>query len=199
MRRNIIKSDLFLIEVAIESPEWKKLNLDPIRYVKDVVATALAVCMGYESILSDLRDNKLFPAIIEYAEEKERGPSIELAILLSNDERLHKLNLQFLVKDSPTNVLSFLNEEISSIGGAENIRMMGGRNSPLYIGDMAISYQRIYEESVEQKKDFYAYFAHIIVHGVLHLLGFDHMKDKEAGIMMSLEDQILESFEGRRV
>jgi probable rRNA maturation factor len=57
----------------------------------------------------------------------------------------------------------------------------------LFLGDIAISYQRIIEESEEQNKTFLEHFSHLLIHSFLHLLGFDHVKASEAIIMEKIE------------
>jgi probable rRNA maturation factor len=96
-----------------------------------------------------------------------------LTILLAGDPELQALNLKFRKKDKPTNVLSFPSQE------------------PSYIGDIALSYRTIASEARAQKKRFSHHAAHMAVHGVLHLLGFDHERPKEATTMEELETALL--------
>lgn len=110
----------------------------------------------------------------------ELSSKIELSIDLMDDIAIAKLNNDFRHKDKPTNVLSFPNNEDLS---ADEI-------DP-YIGDIAISYDRILEESKEQGKDLKNHYAHMIVHAILHLMGYDHESDSEAEIMEAKERKIL--------
>jgi probable rRNA maturation factor len=98
-------------------------------------------------------------------------------IMLADDKILQDLNKEFRARDYPTNVLSFPEE-----------MMIGCR---LYLGDIAISYERVTQEASQQNKNFKNHYAHMIVHGILHLLGYDHQTDEQAGIMEALEVQIL--------
>ena len=100
--------------------------------------------------------------------------SAALTILLSNDKRLQALNVQFRGKDKPTNVLSF-----------------PAADGPLYLGDVAISHGAVRREARAQKKTFSAHAAHLAVHGILHLRGYDHEKVKDARVMEALETAIL--------
>jgi probable rRNA maturation factor len=97
----------------------------------------------------------------------------EVTILLADDARVRTLNREFRWKDKPTNVLSF--------PGAE----------PPYLGDIAIAYQTVAKQARTQRKRFAAHAAHLTVHGILHLLSYDHQEDAAAEIMETLEIQIL--------
>ena len=83
------------------------------------------------------------------------------------------LNMTFRAKDKPTNVLSFL----------------AGRED--YLGDVAMAYGVTRKEAREQKKPFSDHATHLVVHGVLHLLGYDHENARAAKIMEPLEVEIL--------
>jgi probable rRNA maturation factor len=95
-------------------------------------------------------------------------------ILLANDAKLKSLNLEFRGKDKPTNVLSFPAE---------------GRGP--YLGDIAVAFGVTSREAQEAGKPFAAHAMHLVVHGVLHLLGYDHERASEARIMEPLEIAIL--------
>jgi probable rRNA maturation factor len=96
-----------------------------------------------------------------------------LTILLSNDKKLRTLNMTFRGKDKPTNVLSF------------PARVDG------YLGDVAMAYGVTAKEAREQKKPFGDHATHLVVHGVLHLLGYDHETARAAKVMEPLETRIL--------
>lgn len=86
----------------------------------------------------------------------------------------HDLNLQFRGKDKPTNVLSFPYEDMDD-----------------YLGDIIICLPVVEQEAVTQQKTVEQHFAHMIVHGVLHLSGHDHETDIEAEKMEALESDIM--------
>jgi probable rRNA maturation factor len=111
----------------------------------------------------------------------DRHPLIEISILLSNDDKLQELNKLYRGKNKPTNVLSF----------PSNTPPTKGRD--VYLGDIAISFNTLYNEAREQNKTFQDHFIHMVVHSILHLLGYDHEKKAEAAIMESLEKKILSS------
>ncbi|WP_440053885.1 rRNA maturation RNase YbeY [Pseudoalteromonas sp. T1lg65] len=102
----------------------------------------------------------------------------ELTIRIADEDESQSLNSQYRGKDKPTNVLSF---PFDAPPGIE---------LPL-IGDLIICPQVVYSESVEQEKAFHDHFAHMVIHGCLHLLGFDHINEQDAVEMETLEKQIL--------
>ena len=102
----------------------------------------------------------------------------ELTIRIVDREESHALNHQYRGKDRPTNVLSFPAE------------LPPGVDIPL-LGDIVICAPLVAEEASEQEKTNRAHWAHLTVHGVLHLLGHDHQADEEAEEMERLEISIL--------
>jgi probable rRNA maturation factor len=121
------------------------------------------------------RDPRALSLIRRAAREalaKSRRPRA-LTILLSDDAHLKELNALFRGRAKPTNVLSF------PAGAAD------------YLGDVAIAYGVAMREARAEGKSFAAHAAHLAVHGVLHLLGYDHEKTREAAVMEALEARIL--------
>ena len=99
-------------------------------------------------------------------------------IKIVNNEEMINLNKQFRKKESSTNVLSFTNQDISkSITGN--------------LGDIAINYDFIKRESKEQGKTFDDHIIHMLIHGIYHILGFDHENDKMATVMEEKEIALL--------
>lgn len=103
-----------------------------------------------------------------------------LSILLTDDAEMRKLNAGWRAKDKPTNVLSF---------PAENA--VDPARPPEFLGDVALGLATCRREAREQGKAFADHVAHLTVHGVLHLLGYDHMDDEQAEAMEPLETSIL--------
>lgn len=125
--------------------------------------------------------------VFEFISVLEPEKKYEVSVKLSNDKELQSLNKKFMGKDRPTNVLSFpfLNFKEGSLERKGEVEV--------YLGDIAISYERIYNESKEQNKTFRNHFIHLIIHSLLHLLGYDHKTKKQAVKMESLEIKILNS------
>ena len=106
----------------------------------------------------------------EAARGRKKG---EITLRIVDAAESQALNRDFRGKDKPTNVLSF---------------PMG---EPDYLGDIVICAPVVAAEAVEQGKTARAHWAHMVVHGVLHLLGHDHIKDDEAEKMEALERKLL--------
>jgi probable rRNA maturation factor len=105
------------------------------------------------------------------------GPS-EVALVLSNDSKQRALNKKWRGKDQTTNVLSFAQlEPFSPLSGL--------------LGDIVLARQTVASEAQNQQKSFEHHFVHLVVHGFLHILGYDHLDDKQADEMESLETAIL--------
>jgi probable rRNA maturation factor len=116
-------------------------------------------------------------AAIRLAKPKVKGAA-ELSIVLTNDEEQHELNRQWRGKDSSTNVLSF--PQIEPFGPVIGI-----------LGDITLARETLEREAAEQGTSFADHFTHLVVHGFLHILGYDHLDDAQALQMESLETQIL--------
>ena len=98
-----------------------------------------------------------------------------------DDNVMIKYNKKFHGKDETTNVLSF-----------ENKNKFIGDN--LYLGEIVLCYNKIVEEAMQFNKSFKERLWHLFVHGVLHTLGYDHIKDDERAKMEALEAEILSKF-----
>ncbi|AAX87007.1 TPA: rRNA maturation RNase YbeY [Haemophilus influenzae] len=107
------------------------------------------------------------------------GNEVEMTVRIVDEAESHELNLTYRGKDRPTNVLSFPFECPDEV------------ELPL-LGDLVICRQVVEREAAEQEKPLMAHWAHMVVHGCLHLLGYDHIEDDEAEEMESLETQIMQ-------
>ncbi len=101
----------------------------------------------------------------------------EVSILLTDDREMRALNRTWRGKDAPTNVLSFPASDDPS--------------RPGLLGDVALAYETSQKEADAMGLALADHAAHLVVHGVLHLLGFDHEADQEAARMEALESQAL--------
>lgn len=106
-------------------------------------------------------------------------PQAEVTIRIVEEEESQQLNRDYRGKDKPTNVLSFPFEAPPGI----EIDLLG---------DLVICKQVVEAEAKEQAKSLSAHWAHMIVHGSLHLLGYDHIEDEEAEEMESIETEIMQ-------
>lgn len=113
---------------------------------------------------------------------KNRGRAGSVAVRVVDDETIHEINREYREVDRPTDVISFPAEE-----GEEILAPPDG-----FIGDIVISYPRAEEQSAEYGHSVRRELSFLAVHGTLHLLGYDHMKEEEAGEMFALQDEILD-------
>ena len=121
-------------------------------------------------------------AVVERAAVAALGDRIGgVVVLLTDDETVRDLNNRFRGKDRPTNVLSFPAAEMPGVGG----------EAPL--GDIVLAYGVCAAEATEQSKTLRNHLTHLVVHGVLHLLGRDHEDDADAEAMEGEERTVLAS------
>jgi len=107
---------------------------------------------------------------------------VSLRVVTSAESR--KLNFAWRNKDKPTNVLSFpAGEEV-----------LVGEEGAHQLGDLAVCAQVVAREAKEQQKDSAAHWAHMMIHGVLHLLGYDHETARDAKVMEAIEINVLQQF-----
>jgi probable rRNA maturation factor len=154
------------IAILIEAPQW----LSALPKAEAVVERAARAAFAAAALPSDLAS--------------------ECAILLADDERLRELNRRFRGKDRPTNVLSFPAEPKDD-DYANRPVVIAQDDQPHLWGDVAIAYGITAAEAAEQGKTLADHLSHLVVHGVLHLIGHDHEAAAEAERMESLERQIL--------
>ena len=105
-----------------------------------------------------------------------------IAVILYDEEAARELNFNYRQKNYATNVLSFALNEGESV-------LISKKNE--LNGDLIFCPQVIEREAAEQNKSLLAHYAHLTIHGVLHLMGYDHMNDEEAEIMEELEIRIM--------
>lgn len=106
-------------------------------------------------------------------------------------DEVQELNAVYRHKDKPTNVLTFPFEEPELPPEVEAEMQSEQENAGVYLGDLVICVDVLRKEAQEQQKTYIEHAAHLIVHGCLHLLGYDHISDEEAQEMEGLEIEIL--------
>lgn len=119
-------------------------------------------------------------------------PPAELYLRVVGADDSQRLNHEYRGKNKPTNVLSFPAIEPDLVEASLKQALAGG--PPLMLGDIIIAAPVIIEEAKAQKKHIKDHLAHMVVHGVLHLFGHDHIDDHDAQIMEDLERSILSGF-----
>lgn len=112
----------------------------------------------------------------------------EVSVLAASDDRIAQLNAEFRGKPAPTNVLSWPSIDLSAERPGDTPDL--ARALP-ELGDIALSYGVCTTEAQDAGKPLEDHVTHLIVHGLMHLLGFDHLRDKDAALMEGLESRIL--------
>ncbi len=114
---------------------------------------------------------------------------MELSVRIVGNDESQALNREYRGKDKPTNVLSFPGIEPDGLVDAFDQAEAGG--PPAMLGDLVIAGPVVVAEAGEQNKQVHHHLAHLSVHGVLHLMGFDHIEEEDALEMEALEREIL--------
>lgn len=122
----------------------------------------------------------------EFGEEEYDKNDFYLSLLITTNEIIQKINKEYRGKDMPTDVISFAYNETENIGPIN------------VIGDIIISIDRVKEQAKEYNHSEEREFYYVLCHGMLHLLGYDHMTENEKGIMRKKEEEILEKFKYKR-
>ncbi|MDH3476071.1 MAG: rRNA maturation RNase YbeY [Rhodospirillales bacterium] len=154
------------IKVLTQDPGWAEA-LDRCEELAE--RAARAALQGQNALVTDW--------------SKERP--VELSLVLANDGLLRRLNRDFRGRDASTNVLSF----------ADFDRTMAEAPGPVLLGDVILARETLILEAHEQNKSVADHLAHLVVHGVLHLLGHDHEDPSDAEAMETLERDILAGLE----
>ena len=112
------------------------------------------------------------------------GAAGEVSVLLADDATVRELNRRYRGEDRPTNVLSFP-------AGAAVPPRFAADDEPAPLGDVALALETVLREAAEAGIGAADHLAHLVVHGALHLLGYDHGTDAEAAVMENLETEVL--------
>jgi probable rRNA maturation factor len=157
-----------LVDTVIEDPRWEAFGLAPMAE-RAAQATLAALDLP--------------------------GDGFAIALMACDDARIATLNAEFRGKPVPTNVLSWPSEDRASEqpGQMPDLPEPGDAEDPTELGDIAIAYDTCAREAAEQGKLMADHVTHLIVHGVLHLLGFDHIDDADATLMEATEVRALAS------
>lgn len=114
-----------------------------------------------------------------------RKAGLQVDLTLHDDEAQRALNLEWRGKDKSTNVLSFPLESLEDPAPADR---------PRQLGDITLALQTVVKEARELQKPLSDHFMHLVIHGGLHLLGYDHIRAKQAEEMEALETKLLSRF-----
>ncbi len=118
------------------------------------------------------------------SDEFEAEKPIYMSIALIDNFEIQRINRDFRGKDSPTDVISFAYHETEDY-------MIGPYDT---LGDIVISLEKVEEQSVDYGHSFEREFYYVLTHGILHLLGYDHIEDEDKKEMRIREEELLEKF-----
>ena len=140
-----------------------------------------------------LLDSSLAAASATFAELGLPQAGFTLCVMGCDDTRIAALNADFRGKPSPTNILSWPSEErgAQKAGAMPDLPVAGSAADPNHLGDIAIAYDTCHAEARAGGKPPKDHITHLIVHGVLHILGFDHIRDADGDLMEAVEARIL--------
>ena len=149
------------IALTIGAPAWRRHLPDPERVCREALAATLA-----------------------RVPDARARPAAEVSILLADDATVRRLNADYRGSDRPTNVLSFpLFEEARARASSP------AGTWPL--GDIVLAFETVRDEAAAQAKPLPHHVSHLLIHGCLHLLGYDHQGATEAALMERLEREVL--------
>jgi len=111
----------------------------------------------------------------------------EMTLLLTTDKAVQTLNHDYRGMDKPTNVLSFPHYE------RRELIKLGKQAQPIYAGDIAVAYQYVVKEAKAEQKVLLDHVTHLVIHGILHLFGYDHDTDSRAARMEKMERELMAS------
>ena len=157
-----------LADCVIEDARWAAVGLEPLA-LRAVQATLAALGLP------------------------ETG--FTLAVMGCDDARIATLNAEFRGKPTPTNVLSWPTWDMAADedGGQPGPAEPGSADDPEALGNIAIAYETCAREASEAGKTMADHVTHLIVHGLLHCIGYDHIRDGDAALMEATEVRILAS------
>ncbi|MBM7697981.1 rRNA maturation RNase YbeY [Kurthia huakuii] len=136
------------------------------------------------------QDLELVEGLLQHAAKIEQvEDGTELSVTFVTNEAIHEINKEYRHKDAPTDVISFALEEL---GEGETAIIAEGM--PRILGDVIISIDRTREQAEEFGHSFERELGFLAVHGLLHVLGYDHMVPEDEKIMFGKQDEILESY-----
>ena len=132
-----------------------------------------------EQFINAVNSVALEKAALETLAEQDISEEVNLSVVIEDNQQLHTLNLEFLGVDSPTDVLSFFEDELDPETGQR------------YLGDVIISYPQAEKQGAIAGHTTGSELDLLVVHGVLHLLGYDHSTDEEKGEMWEIQKKVL--------
>ena len=144
---------------------------------------SIEVSVHHDSWLAACPDAAALAETAALAVLAGQAGKIVASVILTDDAEQRRLNRIYRGKDAPTNVLAF---------GLADPASVAPPGAPVLLGDIVLAYETVAREAAEQRKPLADHFTHLVVHGVLHLIGFDHENAAEAAVMEAREVEILQ-------
>ena len=148
---------------------------------------------GISDVISVIE--KVKNATFDYVSKHKNVPILQnrkplvISLCLSDDKTVHALNRDFRGMDKPTNVLTFANIDDDDFDENDN------RFAEIELGSIILAYETMSREADVEKISLEAHFCHLLTHGFLHIIGYDHIKEDEAELMEGLEVAILQTLQ----
>ena len=139
--------------------------------------------------LSDDDLGKIKQLLIYAAQVEQVEEGCEVSVTFVSNDKIQLINREYRHKDQPTDVISFAMEEL----GEGEMALMG-LDMPRILGDIIISIPKAEEQAIEYGHSFIRELGFLIVHGFLHLLGYDHQTEEQEQMMFSRQKEILDEF-----
>lgn len=133
-------------------------------------------------------DTSELDEVIQFACKKMNIKNPLLNIVIVDNKRIQEINKEYRNKDAVTDVISFAFEEVKDVD-YDDVR---------FLGEIYISYERCKEQASEFGHSVKREFCYLAVHGLLHLLGYDHIKEEDKKVMRALEEEILNEYDIKR-
>jgi len=144
-----------------------------------------SVLISVEEALRAAIDSERREGVASAAMEREGLPSAELSVLITDDETVRELNREYAGDDTPTDVLAFSLREGEEFASPDGV---------LRLGEVIISYPTARRQAADAGIPVEREIEHLLVHGVLHLLGYDHAEPQEEDRMRARERDLLAAF-----
>ncbi|WP_188206190.1 rRNA maturation RNase YbeY [Alkalibacillus aidingensis] len=136
------------------------------------------------------QQQNLLKNVLELAAKRESvEPNAEVSLTFITDEEIKEINRDYREKDQVTDVISFALEEHT-----EDELVVQGEDIPIHYGDIVISIDRAYAQADEYNHSIDRELAFLAVHGLLHLIGYDHQTKEEEQMMFSKQEEILNEY-----
>lgn len=160
---------------------------DPPQDPPDIDFDVAVEAEGWDAVLGDSGAAGAKAAVREALDAAGLARPVELGIRFSDDAGVRDLNRAYRGRDAPTNVLSFA---LWEGGDADPRAPAAPEEPPLLLGDLVLALQTVLTEAKEQQKTPRDHTYHLLIHGALHLMGYDHQSEAEAERMESLETRL---------